>query len=446
MELNEAMRRTFAGHWRLLACFVAVPLLIVAVLHVLAAPSYVATGRIQASSTLPGTDTEADAVLNRVAGIATSPSVVRDALRQAGITTRDANQVAADEVAVNRLGSSAVFNLSVTDPSSQIATGLATALANQVVTFLNGAGDPRATSLITQLTDQQRALLAQRQQIAARLGLAGSPVDTANLSAQLSTIDQQLNDIGSTLRQLQSTVLTTGGSAAVISSPAPATPAPSRLATDLGLAGLAGLVAGLLVATVLEVVRPRVAGAREFARELQTGYLGRLSLPSDDDGAVTIDIATEVGLRETLARTGVATMVVAGPLPPALLSAVTAQLASRLSADSTAGGEPSANGVSARPPALGEPGKTATLQPVLDLLPDHQPIEVRALPDIDTASGSGRRGLLVVAPDLSLHREVDETRTLVAATGWPVLGVLGTRALRRREIRPEGGRRDGDVG
>lgn len=442
MELNEAVRRTFTGHWRLLACFVAVPLLIVAVLHIAAGPAYVASGRIQASSTPPGTDTEADAVLNRVAGIATSPSVINDALRQAGITTRNADQVAGGEVAVSRLGSSAVFNLTVTDPDPQIATGLAAALAAQVVTFLNGSGDPRATALIAQLTDQQRSLLAQRQQVAAQLALASGALQTANLSAQLTTLDQQLGDVGSTLRQLQSTMLSTGGSAAVISLPAPATPAPSRLATDLGLAGLAGLVAGLLVATLLELVRPRVAGGRDFARELDTGYLGRLTLPPDGDGAVTIDVATEVGLRETLARTGIGTVVVAGPLPEALLSAVAAELANCLSPGHTTVEEPTQNSVSLRPPALTEPGRTVAVRPVLELLPHHQAVEVGTLADIGTAAGNGRRGLLVVAPDLAFHREVDELRTLISATGWLVLGVLGMRALRRRELRPEGGHRD----
>ncbi|MTD55140.1 hypothetical protein [Amycolatopsis pithecellobii] len=439
MEFNEALRRTFAGHWRLLVCFVAVPLLVVAVMHALSSPSYVATGRIQASSTPPGTDTEADAVLNRVAGIATSPAVINDALRQAGITTRDANQLAGGDVAVGRLGSSAVFNVSVTDPSPQIATGLAGALATQVVTFINGAGDPRTTALVTQLTSQQQNLLAQRQQVAAKLALASGPLDTANLSAQLSTLDQQLNDLGSTLRQLQSTVLSTGGSAAVISMPPPATQAPSKLATDLGLAGLAGLIAGLLVATVLEVVRPRVAGAREFARELGTVDLGRLTPAPDGGDAVTIDVATTVALRETVTRTGTGTMVVTGPLPAPRLSALAEELANRLSPGHGTGGAPSADGVSARPAGFADPGRTATLDPVMELLPQHEAVEVRALPDVDTTSGNGRRGLLVVAPDLTLHREVDDIRTLIAATGWPVLGVLGMRALRRRESSREGG-------
>lgn len=453
MELNEALRRTFVGHWRLLVCLVALPLLIVGVMHATAVPTYVANGRIQASSTPPGTDTEADAVLNRVAGVATSPGVINDALRQAGITNRSADQLAGTEIAVARMGSSAVFNLSVTDTSPEIATSLAVALTNQVVTFLNGAGDPRATSLINQLTDQHTALLSQRQQVASKLALANGALDTANLSAQLSTLDQQLNDLAATTRQLQSTLISTGGSAAAISLPTAATPAPSTLATDLGLAGLAGLVAGLLVATVLEAVRPRVAGSPAFARELGTAHLGRLELPpgADRTHPATIDTVTLVGLREKLTRTGVGTMVLTGPLPAARLSAIAALLAERLPIP-VAESRVSADGGSARAPGLSEAGGTAALTPVLGLLPGyrHNGVEVRALPDVDTSSGNERRGLLVVAPDLTLYREVENVRTLSAATGWPVLGVLGMPAVRRRRIGrvpdgTRGGRRDRHV-
>ncbi|RJQ85479.1 GumC domain-containing protein [Amycolatopsis panacis] len=448
MELNEALHRTIAGHWRLLVCCLALPLLAVGILHVVATPTYVATGRLQASSTPPGTDTESDAVLNRVAGVATSPGVITDALRQAGITNRNADQLAGRDVAVARLGSSAVFNLSVTDPSPQIATGLAVALTNRVVTFLNGSGDPQASALIGQLTAQQNSLLTQRQQVAARLGVASGSADTASLSAQLSTLDQQLNDVSSALRQLQSTLITNGGSAAVISLPSGATPTPSRLATDLGLAGVGGLVAGLLAATVLELLRPRVANSRAFARELGTASLGRLVLPGSDGAAAqpTMDVGTSVRLRETLALRGVDVAVVAGPVPQAQLSAVATVLADRLSVDARPVAErrPSPDGTSG--PA--GPGRVVPLGPALDVLPDHRfaTLRVRTLSTVDDRSDAGRRGLLVVVRDLTPYREVEEIRTLAAATGWVLLGVLGvaTRGSRRgaqpRERRSGGDR------
>lgn len=430
MELNEALHRTIIGHWRWVVCFLTLPLLVVGILHVVATPTYVATGRLQASSTPPGTDTEADAVLNRVAGVATSPSVITDALRQAGITNRTADQLAGGDVAVARLGSSAVFNLSVTDPSPQIATGLAVALTNRVVTFLNGSGDPQASALIAQLTAQQSGLVAQRQQVAARLGGAAGSPDAASLSAQLSTLDQQLTAVSSSLSQVQTTMITNGGSGAVISLPSGATPTPSRLATDLGLAGVGGLVAGLLIATVLELVRPRVATSRAFARELAAASLGRLVLPGSDGAAAqpTMDIGTLVRLRETLALRSVDVVVVAGPVPQEQLSAVATVLADRLSADARSVGErrPSPDGTS----GLAGPGRMVPLGPALDVLPDHRfaTLRVRTLSTVDDRSDTGRRGLLVVARDLTPYREVEEIRTLAAATGWVLLGVLGVAA------------------
>ncbi|WP_123968998.1 hypothetical protein [Streptomyces sp. TLI_185] len=54
-----------------------------------------------------------------------------------------------------------------------------------------------------------------------------------------------------------------------------AVPAP-RSPTSVALAGVVGLLGGLLLVTLLEVLRPRVAGRHAFARELDTPMLGRL--------------------------------------------------------------------------------------------------------------------------------------------------------------------------
>jgi hypothetical protein len=43
-----------------------------------------------------------------------------------------------------------------------------------------------------------------------------------------------------------------------------------------------------------------------------------------------------------------------------------------------------------------------------------------------------RHGLLVLVPDLARDSEARRIRHLTAATGWPVIGVLGTSRSRRR--------------
>jgi capsular polysaccharide biosynthesis protein len=433
MELNEALHRVVVGHWRLLAVLLVLPLLIVGALHALASPAYVATARVQASSTSPSTDTEADAVLNRVAGVVTSTSVVNQAMEEARINNRNAAAVAADEVSVTRLGSSAVFNLSVTDSDPRIATGLAAGLTTQLVTFLNGTGDPQGTALVKQLTDQQNALRSQRQSTAAQLAQAGGPAATANLQAQLSTLDQQLGDVQSSLRQLQAAMVTSGGSAAAISLPSSAVRAASTLVTDLGLGVLTGLVVGLLIATALETLRPRVVDSRAFARELEVPPLGRLVLPATDDpaGRIDLDFSTLLATRQAIVRSGVGAVMVTGPLPTQSLSGI-ARLIEEQSAAVPKDIPTSIDGAA---------GHSAPPSPVLDVLPGHgrPAIEAHPLPvegsDVDGRWTARRQGLIVVTPNLALLSEVRRVRDLAAATGWPVLGVLGASRRRRAGLR-----------
>src|SRR5690348_11546010 len=106
MELNKALRRIVTGHWRLLLLFTLLPVLIIGALQVNGKPGYTASARVQASSTPPSTTTEADAVLNRAQGFATSTTAVQEALQQAQITNRSVAEMV-HEVGVTRIGGSA---------------------------------------------------------------------------------------------------------------------------------------------------------------------------------------------------------------------------------------------------------------------------------------------------------------------------------------------------
>ena len=67
----------------------------------------------------------------------------------------------------------------------------------------------------------------------------------------------------------------------------------------LGLAGLLGLVAGILIASIAETVRPTVPGARRVSRRLGVPALGQLS-GADMNGARTPAVG-EMALRFRLA-------------------------------------------------------------------------------------------------------------------------------------------------
>ncbi len=454
MELNEALRRIVIGHWRLLVMFTLLPVMVIGALQLRSAPLYTASARVQASSTPPSTTTEADAVLNRAQGIATSTTAVQKALEQAQVTDRSVANVV-HEVGVSRIGTSSVLNVTVTDRDPKVATAVDSALAPQLVNLLNGSTN---TSLVSQLTAQENTLLAQRTQTAAQLALAQSATATAKLAAELSTIDQQLSDLQATLRQVQSTGLGTN-TATVVSLASGAVSARSSLATDLGLGALLGLVAGLLTATVLEVVRPRVADAGAFSREVGAPFLGHLVLRGGKkQPQLMVPPETLVVAKRAVAHGRIDTIVLTGPAPSGQLQLIALQLENHLTSGSTPvsaamgrsswnGSDPSGGGRGPSDSADGSheldgsrelawAGQTPVLEasPVLDpsdlALP--RPVRVLALSDVDDVSDWCRHGLLVLVPDLASYSEARRIRHLIAVTGWPVIGVLGTSWSRRR--------------
>ena len=90
------------------------------------------------------------------------------------------------------------------------------------------------------------------------------------------------------------------GLATVIDQPAlPARPESKAAVQKLGLAGLLGLVAGILIASIAETVRPTVPGARRVSRRLGVPALGQLS-GADMNGARTPALG-ELALRFRLA-------------------------------------------------------------------------------------------------------------------------------------------------
>src|SRR5689334_22679885 len=169
MDVNEVLVRVYRGHWRLFLVCLLVPVLAVGAFVLLSPREYQSSTRLQGGTILPGTDTEADALLNLIDGVATSPAVVNGALRATGLH-RDFTATAAN-IDVTRLGSSTVFDVTVTDARPGAAVGLAKAVTGSVVAYLNRIGSDRTTSLLEGIAKQEQALAAQRQTTATRLAL-----------------------------------------------------------------------------------------------------------------------------------------------------------------------------------------------------------------------------------------------------------------------------------
>lgn len=300
MELNEVVQRIVVGHWRtLLLCLLVAINVVVARSLLDSTPASSSTARIQASSTPPGSDTEADSVLNRVKGLASSGRVLTQTMQEAGVTNRDVTVLGATGLRVSRLGTSAIVDISVVDRDPGVARKLTDSLAKRVVELLDSSGTERVTSLRTDLQNRRDKVLVDREKKAIELGRMVGAADRVDLQAQVGTLDRETDSLDALLRQL-AVSSATSSSATVISEATPPEPVPRHVPTDVALALLLGLVAGLSLCILIEVFRPRVPGGRSFARELGVPLLGAVQSGSKDQQPTPqVPAATDESLRET---------------------------------------------------------------------------------------------------------------------------------------------------
>jgi capsular polysaccharide biosynthesis protein len=465
MDVNDVLVRVLRGHWRLFLVCLVVPLLAVGAFVMITPRDYQSSARLQGGTVLPGTDTEADALLNLIDGVATSPAVVNEALRENHLHRDFRSTVANIDIA--RLGSSTVFDVTVTDARPQAAAGLAQTVAGSVVAYLNRIGSDRTTSLLEGIAKREQDLAARRQTTATQLALATDAVSRANLSAELAGLDQQLNDLDATARQVQlgATPGSSSGAATLISPAGPAQPAPRHLAADLGLAAVAGLVLGLLVVATVEMLRPRVAGARALARDLEAPLLGGLAVAArrrfrrsrgqvragPADFVVRVEPDLLVALGAAVERLGVDLVLLIGPAPVACLSGSATALRNRLHERDD---RSALNGRAPQTPPVGRHGAVAVQRtgaegaspagvdadPVVLLaerpalqragtIGERRPwrADIRPFDPTDVGGWTANPGLLVLVPPLAPLREVRRIGDLAASTAWPLIGVVELR-------------------
>jgi capsular polysaccharide biosynthesis protein len=414
VEASEAVRRIFWRHRWLLLILIILPAVAVVTLREHQPANYAATSTIQGQGATPDADTQVQAIQSRVSAVATAPALVRGAISQAKVN-RNALQVARHEISVTPLGNSAIMVLTVTDPSSRVAVALAGALANAVVGELNQLGvqdNPVLASLNktnAQLTARRNQLLAQLASASASNATTSVPAQT--LLSQLGAAEQELAANQSEAQQVLAT-LTTETGASVISTPSYATGASRQVAVEGVLAALAGLVVGLLIATLREVIRPTVAQPGAGARELGAVLLGC----SEALGSRIVGIDQDLPERLKLAahRAGVLTIVLTGPGSRARLAALASRLRDELPPPERvdAGHRPAglatdrSNGISAtRPP---KPLPT-----------------VVTLNDVRLGAPPPDAALVVVLPTFAPHSSLDRAADLAVTADWPILGVIG---------------------
>ena len=184
------------------------------------------------------------------------------------------------QISTASLNSSGIVAVTVKDPERRVAARLSSALAAAVVAALNAPGS--ATSQQLQLlTLQETQLKATQQSLESQLnadqraGMAATDPQVQAAITELAGVETQLTGTQTAQQQILSN-RNTNEDASVISEPtvATTTSASRNVGVDVALAGLLGLVVGLLIATIDELIRPTLADPEVGARELGVLFLG----------------------------------------------------------------------------------------------------------------------------------------------------------------------------
>ena len=438
MEIDEVAARLLRQYWALMLVCIVMPLLAIGLTVAKQPPKYAASARIVSGSTVPASNAQADAIASQIQGIATGQTAAAKALQAAGVAqSRNLSTFVAANVSVSGLGGSQVVDLKVTDRDPRVAATLARVLAQEVVISINNVGQSGLSAALRAI-DQEIVRLSEQHGVVAAQA-AANPHDQ-QLQSKLAGLDQVIaNFSGDRTRLLIQA--STQGLANVIDEPAvPLKPESKALTQKLGLAGVLGLVAGILIAAIAETIRPTVPGARRVSRRLGAPSLGELR-SADMHGERTPDLENlAVRLRLAALHADVSTIALVDVNGQHDLADLAYGLERSLRASGgmsalvgAAGGDNHQESL-AGGPALG----AAVLVKDGQVTAENRALHVYPMAQIKNPAGMGRVGMLVVSGPVARVSRVAALDDLVTASGWPIIGVVGV--PRARRVRS--GRRD----
>ena len=406
--------------------------------------THTATSRILLASSTAQSAQEADAVAAQARAIATSRAIVAAAITAAEVK-RDATEVATKQVQVSALGTSPVVDVSVSDVDPAVALAMDNALAAGVVTFINQVGEAGTPVVLKQMQDQMAAYGKQLAALEAQQKLAPTNITLQN---QVTSVRGLLTTLAGDYDHLlvDAAVKSTARS---VSEAVAAKATPRHIPQRLVLAGLLGLVVGLLAAAVAWLIRPRFAGEPALREVLGAPVLGRLPVPWDE--AALARVAR--GVTAAAARAGVSIVVLADPTESPEAELVARALDGAVSGSPaplvnvSADGSFIAGGVGpgdAATRARWAPRDAFIQQDAGQRLEDRSGGGEQGSVHLDGAEGildgpwlrvvaptdelsldpSLPRGLAFLAPGIVSRAEVEASRDLADATGWPVLGLV----------------------
>jgi capsular polysaccharide biosynthesis protein len=436
MELNEAARRIFSTHLRLIAAWVIFGFVAAALFHVGNERTYTATTRLVLDTPDARDRSDSTAIADMAKAIATSPSEVRGALDDAHITTRDPVDLARHHVSVTALGSSAVLDLSVSDPNRRVAAAVANTLAARVIRTRLKVSSGQLQQVLTEL-DRRIGSLNRRigdldVQIAS-LGLT-NPRARDNAQRTRDFLSQARGVLEAERVSLLSTDAQRPNPAIISQAPLPTHADSSRLLQDLVLGALLGLVLGIGSAGLIETVRPTFVGGDVLARELDTPLLGSLSRESGERQRQRLVSLIAARLHLAAEGAGVHDVVLLGAEADMELRG----LAERLEAVGAEALHAVPDHTEFAPAATADaPGGARTHRRSAPLAED-QPrdrasagdrgrpgMRIRAF-DIHTSLVDGQNGAAValVSPSTLAKSKLDDVRHLLNATRSPLLGLI----------------------
>ena len=287
-DLQDIARRTVGQHRWVILALVLLGAAIAGIAHG-GAQTYTATTRVVLDTPDPTSRNEAIAISDTVQAIATSPTLVSAAVRAAHVKNRDPLDIAEHHVSVSGLGSSAIVSVSVSDANPGVAAALANAISQRVILareqFASGTRDQelatlerQTTSLSSRIASANVRIDALNSQIAATTGVQG-----AALRARRDAVMRQSDFLTQQRGVLESERVSILGAAALRPQPSvvaeatpPLHPDPSGRLQYMVLGGLLGLIIGVGLAALSELIRPTVVGGDALARQFGVPVLGTL--------------------------------------------------------------------------------------------------------------------------------------------------------------------------
>jgi capsular polysaccharide biosynthesis protein len=385
VELNDAARRIVGQHWHLIAILTLLGLIGASLMHLDDTKTYTASSRLVLGTADPKSQAESASIADTAKAIATSPAIVRNALRKGGARSRDPVEFAREDVSVESVGASGVLQLRVTERSAALATAIANALTREVIAARRKVTEGELERVLASV-DPRIERLSRR---------------IANLDALLERSSEDEATRSSLVQQrtaLESERFSALSAAAQQPTPAILSPASAPFRADdpgalpdLILGGLLGLVLGVAIAGAVETFRPTVVGGPALARELNVPLLGRI--PQIDDERLELEAPAVVGRLRLATRAAGVTNV--GLMAAGRREIDLGGLAERFDLNGSNGHSESQSG-SVRPFDL----HSASL-----------------------VNGS-TTGLVLVSPDALKKAQLDEVKDLLRVSPGPLLGVL----------------------